>query len=216
MRIIAFAGPKGSGKDTAARYLLARNSLLHVQLFNHLNFADSLKQAVGLIFGFTHEELHDPALKEIVVDRWPHKSPRTVLQNFANLCRTMYAADIWVHTWERRVATLEDKSCCIVVTDLRHREEVDLLRAMGAKIIYVNNPKIEEARAKGIAEGDPLWSDSSEALAGALRIEADTIIQNDGVNLQNLYGEVHKATLALYPNWMDWQDNTNTNTNPEA
>lgn len=206
MRIIAFAGPKGSGKDTAARYLLARNTLLTATTFRQNNFAESLKLSVELIFGFTNKELNDPALKEIVIDRWPFKSPREILQNFANLCRTMYAQDIWVRAWERRIKLIGDNSNCIIVTDLRHIEEVEKLRELGAKIIYVHNPKIEELRMKGIEAGDPLWCDSSEALAAALRKEADAEIENDGVNLQDLYVQVHHAVLGLYPEWLEWQE----------
>lgn len=206
MRIIAFAGPKGSGKDTAARYLLARNSLLKTQVFRHLNFADCLKLSTELIFGFTQAELNDPALKEVVVDRWPFQSPRAILQNYANAMRTLYSGDIWVRTWERRVKALHDTDHCVVVTDLRHREECDKLRELGAKIIYVHNPKVEEIRRKGIADGDPLWMDSSEALAGALKLEADAIVENDGANIQELYSNVHQAVLQLYPEWIGWQE----------
>lgn len=206
MRIIAFAGPKGSGKDTAARYLLARNSLLKNQTFRQLNFADCLKLSTEMIFGFTQAELNDPALKEVVVDRWPFQSPRAILQNYANAMRTLYAADIWVRTWERRVKALHDTENCVVTTDLRHREEIDKLRELGAKIIYVHNPKVEQIRAEGIASGDALWMDSSEALAGALKIEADVVVENDGVSIQKLYSNVHQAVLQIYPEWIGWQE----------
>lgn len=204
MRIIAFAGPKGCGKDTAAKYLLARNSLLKSTMFIQLNFADTLKLSTELLFGFSQAELNDPSLKEIPVDRWPHKTPREMLQNFANLLRTMYALDIFVRAWGRRVKMLGKTSNCVLVTDLRHVEELDELRLLGAKIIYVNNPLVEEIRTTARAAGDPLWSDSSEALAEFLKEGADYIIQNEGSDFQTLWGEVHKAVKTLYPDWNDW------------
>jgi len=208
VRIIAFAGPKGSGKDTAAKYLLARNSLLQSNTFIQANFADTLKLATELLFGFTPQELNDPALKEVVIERWPHKCPREVLQNLANLLRTMYAPDIFVRAWVRRVNQMSTETNCILVTDLRHIEEVDKLREMGAKIVYVNNPRVEQLRLEGRQNGDPLWSDSSEALAEALKTEADIIIENNGHDFQTLWGEVHRAVNALYPEWHTWHATT--------
>lgn len=206
MRIIAFAGPKGCGKDTAARYLIARNSLLKDTMFRQINFAESLKLIVELGFGYTPAELNDPALKEVMIDRWPNKTPRAMLQNVANLFRTLYAQDIWVKAWERKAKMLSTSGNCLIVTDLRHIEEVEKLRELGAKVVYIHNDKVEEERRLGIERGDPLWCDSSEAFAEHLRLEADVIVHNDGVSLDNLYTNTHKAILELYGDWKDWQE----------
>lgn len=213
MRILVFAGPKGCGKDTAARYLLARNSLLKRKLFKQLNFADTLKLALELIFGFTPQELNDANLKEVALDRWPHKSPREVMQNVANLFRTMYSPDIWVRAWKRKLMLLADESSCIIVTDLRHPEELEELRLLGAKIIYVENARVEAARQQGRDSGDPLWSDSSEAFADLMREEADAIVQNDGESLQLLFDRVHQTVLSLFGDWKDWQELANPDPN---
>jgi len=206
MRIIAFAGPKGAGKDSAARYLLARNPLLKTTLFRQFNFAETLKLMVELGFGFTQQELNDPALKEVVVDRWPFKCPRDILQNFANLCRTMYAPDIWVRAWERKVKMFGNEKNCIIVTDLRHPEEITKLRELGAKIIYVYNAKVEEKRKEGIASGDPLWTDSSESFAEHIRSIADYELYNDGESYETLYANTQIAITHLYGDWKDWQE----------
>ncbi|UTC29948.1 deoxynucleotide monophosphate kinase [Brevundimonas phage vB_BpoS-StAshley] len=206
MRIIAFAGPKSCGKDTAARYLLARNSLLKNQLFRQLNFAETLKLTLELMFGYTPAELNDAALKEVMIDRWPAKTPRDIMQNFANLMRTMYAQDIFVRAWVRKAMLLGSDKNCILVTDLRHPEELEKLRELGAKIIYVDNPKVEAERVAGRAAGDPLWSDSSEAFSDLMRQEADAVVYNDGEGFQRLYDHVHQAVLQLYGDWKDWQE----------
>src|ERR1700748_2579418 len=84
-RIIALCGPKGSGKSTAAQYLLARNSIAGVDLFVHHPFAKQLKMACGDIFGLTHEEMNDPDLKEVELTRWPFKKPRRIMTDAAKL-----------------------------------------------------------------------------------------------------------------------------------
>lgn len=203
MRIIAFAGPKGCGKDTAARHLLARNSILAASLFQQVNFADPLKAACGMIFGFTQAEMYDPVLKEVVVDRFPYKSPREVLQNVAKLFRTMYDPAIWVYAWERKVKQLTVPA--ILVTDLRHVEELETLKAMGATIYYVMKPDVEEARKRGIHKGDPLWTDPSEAYADVLKAEANAVIQNDGT-LDQLYSNVAAQVQADFGDIALWPE----------
>lgn len=209
MRIIAFCGPKSSGKDTAAKYLLARNSLMRSNLFVQINFADPLKAACGIMFGLSDAEMNDPILKEKPLDRWPYVTPREILQKVAKLFRTMYAPDFWVRGWERKM--LHVKTGCIVVTDLRHVEELDKLKEYGAKIVYIHNPKVEKARAEGIASGDPLWSDQSEAFAEVLRLNADVVIPNDGAHMDTLHAHVDTQAKKLIGDWQLWPEAAQTN-----
>lgn len=202
LRIIAFAGPKTCGKDTAAKYLLSRNSLFRHDMFVNVNFADPLKQICMKLFGLSHNECYNPILKEVVLTRWPFKSPRELLQSLAHLMRTMYAQDIWVKAWERTIPTLRAE--CIIITDLRHPEELEKLRELGGKLFYVHNPKIEEERLIGRQAGDPRWSDISEAYAEVLRQEADQVIENDGHNLTSLYQNVHAAFTLLFGDFAAW------------
>lgn len=205
MRVIAFAGPKSCGKDTAAKRLLARNALAGTTIFQQVNFADPLKAACGLIFGFTQNEMFDADLKEVPLNRWPYKTPREVLQNVGQLFRTMYAQDIWVKAWQRRIQATT--AACIVVTDLRHEEELDLLKQMGAKIIYVANDRVEALRAKGIAENDPMWTDFSEAFARVMRSQADLEIPNNK-DLPELYQHVDQALSRLFGSPSEWSEVT--------
>ncbi len=204
MRIIAFCGPKTAGKDTAAKYLLARASLIRADLFIQVNFADTLKNVCGQIFGLSEKEMNDPMLKEMPLDRWPFVSPRTLLQNVAKTFRTLYAPDVWVKAWSRKVDHI--KAGCIVITDLRHMEEYEKLRELGAKMVYVHNPEVEKIRAAEIEAGDPLWSDASEAFAEFMAKNADVTIENDGKNIDALHTEVHRALLEVHGDWKEWQE----------
>lgn len=211
MKLIVFCGPKGSGKDTAARYLLNQNPpppnvgmsgmKIPPPLFQKLNFADPLKTSCGLIFGLTDAEMNDPGLKERVLDRWPFKTPRELMQNVAHLFRTMYAPDIWVRAWERRLR--DTHSRCIVVTDLRHQEELDLLTKLGAQIFYIDNPVVEAARAQGIERGEKLWTDPSEAMAPVLKSIATAVIPNSGT-LDELAAATLLAAKGTAGDWTTW------------
>ena len=212
MRIICFTGPKGSGKDTAARYLLNQNPELSFhQIFQQINFADPLKKACGLIFGFTDLEMSDALLKEKVMDRYPHKSPREVLQHVANTMRTLYSPDIWVQAWQRRLPTMEAE--CLVCTDLRHPEELDLLRQYKAKIVYVENPAVSQAQrdAQLQAKGDlsihdtstKLWNDPSESFYPLMRLNSDAVITNDGT-ITELHQQVDTVAKGFYGDWNSW------------
>lgn len=200
-RIIAFCGPKGSGKDSAAQYLLARNSLYTSSLFQRHNFADPLKAACCWIFGVTHEEVNDAVLKETPLDRWPFKTPRELLQHVAKLFRTLYSQDIWVRSWVRSAPHIYTQ--CIVVTDLRHQEEVDELLSRNAKIVYVHNRRVEQLRLDGIKNGDPLWSDASEAMCPVLKDIAHTVVENNG-SFDELHTQVAHIAKAFFGDWDTW------------
>ena len=74
-RIVAICGPKGAGKDALADHLVS------VYGYEKIKFADVLKDAVGILFGFTREQMDDGDLKEVVDIRWG-VTPRKVLQFF--------------------------------------------------------------------------------------------------------------------------------------
>lgn len=201
-RILAFAGPKTCGKDTAAKYPLSLNAVFGDKAFVQVNFADPLKQVCMAIFGLTHEMCYDPIQKEMPIPWMPAYTPRQILQNVAHMFRTMYAQDIWVRAWERNILTQTSK--CIITTDLRHVEELTRIRQLGGKVIYVLNPRVEEIRREGRKVGDPRWSDSSEAYAEMLHSEADCVVTNDGLDVQALHKEVAQTMNELFGDPATW------------
>jgi len=70
--LIGLVAPKQSGKDTAADYLCSNYN------FKKYNFADPLKEAMGKIFGFTHEQLYGNEKEKI--DPFWGITPREILQ----------------------------------------------------------------------------------------------------------------------------------------
>ena len=71
--IIGFLGKSGSGKDTCCDYLVRNYG------YTKMTFAKPLKDAVGILFDLSHDQLYSK--KEVIDKRW-NKSPRELLQYF--------------------------------------------------------------------------------------------------------------------------------------
>jgi broad-specificity NMP kinase len=92
MNIIAFTGKRGHGKSTAAEVLVREHGYVH------LNFADPLREVCHLVYGVSYEEMLDPVLKEKVLERWPFKAPRELLQQIGTDMFRNYIPETWVES----------------------------------------------------------------------------------------------------------------------
>ena len=138
--IIGICGLIGSGKDTAADYLV------NFHEFKRESFAASLKDAVASVFGWNREMLEGrtKASREWreQVDQWwatrlniPHLTPRWVLQYWGtDVLRGHFHDDIWIASVEHKVQQSRDN---IVITDCRFPNEIKGLKEQGAKIVWI-------------------------------------------------------------------------------
>jgi len=138
--IIAICGLIGSGKDTTADYLV------NIHQFRRDSFARTLKDAVAVVFGWDRELLEGRTKESRAwreqVDAWwatrlgiPDLTPRWVLQNWGTeVCRKGFHNDIWVASLENRLRKTTDD---IVISDCRFPNEIEALRAVGARVICV-------------------------------------------------------------------------------
>ena len=136
--IVGIFGFIGSGKTTVGE-LLKNNG------YTQLSFADSLKDAVSVIFGWDRALLEGNTIesrefRETPDIFWSDKfgrsvTPRWVLQYFGtDVCRTHLLEDIWLSSLEKKLSQHEN----IVITDVRFTNEIDFLRKRGAKFLQVN------------------------------------------------------------------------------
>lgn len=200
-KIIAFAGPKGSGKDTAAARLLTRNEIERAEFFVRTPFAYGVKEICKMVFGLTNDEVEDSTLKETKLDRWPFETPRKLLQDIANHFRDEYSPDVWVKTWERRIQNIGN--ACALITDMRFPEEVQRVKDMGGYIVYVQRDSAEEKLNQAIAEGDPLATNVSESHWDFIKESADEILYNNGM-VQDIFDPVEAIVKKLYGHWLLW------------
>ena len=148
-RIIGFGDRAGVGKDTAGLYLTMRHG------FNRIGFADALKEAARVVFGFTDAQLFGDKKSEL--DPYWKLTPRDVLQRMGTeAMRGEFGDDLWVRAVERVVLDGRDH----VITDVRFPSEAEAIKRWGGKTIRLIRDKADGAKG-----GNPTHP-SETALAG--------------------------------------------------
>jgi hypothetical protein len=147
MQVYAFTGKRGMGKSTAAEVLVRDHGYVH------LNFADPLREVCHIVYGVSFDEMTDPILKEKVLERWPFKAPRELLQQIGTDMFRNYIPETWVERWKMTVRGLaigehfDEKGYYIptpagvVCSDCRFLNEAQAVHAMGAKLIKIEDPR---------------------------------------------------------------------------
>jgi hypothetical protein len=143
--IIGFVGFIGSGKDTAADYLVNFHG------FRRDSFANTLKDAVAAVFGWDRTLL-EGRTKEArewreQVDTWwakrldmPHLTPRWILQYWGTeVCRQGFHDDIWIASVENKMRKTTDN---IVISDVRFPNEIQAIHNAGGKVIWVQRGEL--------------------------------------------------------------------------
>ena len=198
--IIGVCGFIGSGKDTVADYLV------NFHEFRRESFASTLKDAVAAVFGWDRTLLEGRTAEarewREQVDPWwaerlamPTLTPRWVLQYWGTeVGRRSFHDDIWIASLENKLRNSKDS---IVVSDCRFPNEIDSIKKLGGKIIWVQRGEL------------PSWYDlaleankgSNIALNGlkAAKIHAsewswighefDAILDNNGT-IEELYRQI--------------------------
>jgi hypothetical protein len=170
--IIGFVGFIGSGKDTAADYLV------NFHEFRRDSFANTLKDAVAAVFGWDRTLLEGRTAEARAwreqVDPWwserlgmPHLTPRWVLQYWGTeVCRQGFHDDIWIASLENKMRKTGDN---IVISDVRFPNEIKAIHNAGGKVIRVRRgPEPEWYDAAVAVNAGPKnvqWSRAKDNLA---------------------------------------------------
>jgi hypothetical protein len=199
-QIIGICGLIGSGKDTAADYLVQEFG------FRRDSFAATLKDAVAAVFNWDRELLEGRTKSarewREQVDPWwaerlkmPELTPRLALQLWGTeVCRRGFHDDIWIASLEARLRDSRDN---IVISDCRFPNEIKAIKQAGGKVIWVqrgelpswhimagkaNNGDIfakEKLKHLGIHASETAW----------VGTEFDAIIDNNGT-VDDLYNRI--------------------------
>ena len=130
MRIIAFAGPPGSGKTAFCR------ELAFIHGYRHLNFADALKKAAGVLWDLSDAQLYGNQ-KTAVDPRWG-VSPRTILQHMGTEHARHLCPDVHVRRLMSALSEpLEDHEPGYCIGDVRFENEFTALKEAGALMVYL-------------------------------------------------------------------------------
>lgn len=126
-RLIAFAGRAGSGKSTAARYLVRNYG------FERIRFAGPLKDMMRAL-GLSEEEV-DGGLKEQPCELLGGKTPRFAMQTLGTEWgRELIAPDLWTQAWIKQA----ERHPFVVCDDVRFPNEQKLIRELGGTLIRID------------------------------------------------------------------------------
>ena len=208
--VIGLVGFIGSGKDTVAKMLVSEDCVQD-------SFASPLKDLCASIFGWERSLLEGDTIESRDFRETPdvfwtrklnidHFTPRLALQLLGTeVMRNHFNEDIWLNSLEYRIRKLHKADRCVVVSDARFRNELQLIQQMNGVVIWVQrgespdwyeiaktahsnavNRKIMETRYKSVHESEWNW-------AG---YPVDYVINNNGT-LEDLQKEVAKLSDTL-------------------
>jgi hypothetical protein len=131
--IISVSGLIGSGKDTVASYLVNHHG------FKRMSFAESLKDAVSVVFSWDRELLDGVTKssrewREQQDEWWSNRlgmtiTPRWVLQYWGtDVLRRHFHDSIWIASLEAKLAKTKDD---VVITDSRFSNEIQAIKRNG-------------------------------------------------------------------------------------
>jgi|TARA_R110001606_G_scaffold369923_3_gene526165 hypothetical protein len=145
--IIGLVGFIGSGKNTVASEFVSRGCTQD-------SFAAPLKDMCSNIFGWDRKLLEGDTtegreFRETPDMFWtkklgvPHFTPRLALQLMGTeVMREHFNTDIWLNSLEYRLLKQHKEDPCVVISDARFRNELDLIKRMGGVLIWVQRGEL--------------------------------------------------------------------------
>ena len=169
--IVGFVGFIGSGKDTAADYLVNFHG------YRRDSFANTLKDAVACVFGWDRTLLEGRTTEarewREQVDTWwaerlnmPQLTPRWVLQYWGtDVLRKIFHDDIWIASLENKMRKTGDN---IVISDVRFPNEIKAIHSAGGIVVRIkrgNDPDwYQDAVNMNEGRGNMSWLMSTDKL----------------------------------------------------
>lgn len=128
--VVALSGVAGSGKSTAAQYLV------DIHGYTRVRFAGPLKAAMAAM-GFQDEHI-EGGLKETPSALLQGKTPRYAMQTLGTEWgRNIIGEDFWTGLWRSAADHIIDGGGRVVVDDCRFLNEAAAVRKMGGDIYRI-------------------------------------------------------------------------------
>ena len=147
--LIGICGFIGSGKDTVAKMFVEQGCVQD-------SFAAPLKDMCASIFGWQKEMLEGDTMdsrefRETADLYWTRKlgidnfTPRLALQLLGtDIMRTHFSQDIWLNSLEYRIRRQRQDDLCVVVSDARFKNELNIIKELGGVVIHVKRSELPE------------------------------------------------------------------------
>jgi len=151
--IVSFVGEIGSGKSTAAKYLVEHWG------FTYLRFAGPLKDMLYAL-GLSKDQV-DGNLKEVPCDALLGKTPRWAMQSLGTEWgRDCIGNGFWMGLWKQRAKKIVDSGRCVVVDDCRFENEHYAIQDLGGvQIRILRDPLVGAERSPHVSEAFRVPSD---------------------------------------------------------
>jgi len=162
--LVCLAGVSGAGKDTAGLHLQRKYG------FERVALADPLKVVVASLFGISHRQLWEDERDQL--DSRLGRTPRELYQWFGHACVEV-DPEVWIRPFRATVLEIIARGGSVVCTDLRTRDELEAVRALGGVAWLIE-------RSGAGAPGTAATHTTETELAGAERQLFTCVIRNDG------------------------------------
>lgn len=144
MTIIGFSGLAGSGKDTAADYLI---NTYGDKYFRKLSFGDAVKDITAVAFGWDRKLLQGDTnesrtFREAKDEFWSKVlqkdfTPRLALQYVGtDLFRNIIDPAFWIYSVQHKIES-EKYDGTYLITDVRFPNEADMIHSLGGKVYRI-------------------------------------------------------------------------------
>ena len=127
--VIGFAGYVGSGKTSLANYYIQNHG------FTKLSFADKIRE-IMVVLGVSMEVLRDPVAKEKPHPALCGATPRAFMEGIGKLARDLTQDRLWLMQF---MGAAQGRPL-IVIDDVRHQNEADLVKEMGGMVFRLRVP----------------------------------------------------------------------------
>ena len=133
--IIGISGKRKRGKDKVASLIKSfLNSYYgNIPSTEIDHFAFPIKESCRIIFGFVFDQINGDSKEKI--DEYWNITPRKIFQDYGMLMREKLGKDIWVKSLGKRIKKSKKN---IVISDLRFKNELEMLRECNAYLIRIN------------------------------------------------------------------------------
>jgi hypothetical protein len=190
-KIIGILGPAGSGKSTAALYLVEKFGA------RRYSFAHPLKKIVRQAFDLTKEQVWGSQDQKEAIDVRYGVSPRWLLQKIGTEgIRNTLGADFWWKLCLQQI--LADGPDIAVIDDFRFENEVNgflkLNEGLDPKYPFVHIWRIESDRERATTQADSTHQSEAEwsKCAFTNKVSAEPS-QNEDQSLQNFYTAIDET-----------------------
>ena len=198
MKYICIVGKKGVGKDTFAN-LLVQEFAMYGTRANTYALATPIKENLINMFGCDRDIFYDPLAKEVPQKALYGVSPRVAMQKFGTeFAQGVFGKFIWCDMLIKHLESERHYADVAIITDVRFEHELEVFRALGADVIFVNRdvtcfdkPK-HRMGFKWLKKFYKKDTHISEAGLSHLMESHDRVVNNDGglMDLDNVAKEV--------------------------